>query len=182
MVVTRSQAQILINKFSNISINKQVQMASPVVNYVLSPFKGHINPWDPQGLKLYLQATKEIYKEPDKLDISVSNVNDIIDHFLGLSNKYGCVRLEFMLENDVGENNIFRQVEQIQIADMYHQAHGYFRLLGIGNVGNNVLPNPLVVSALKKLAGSAQQVNYFWQGAVRYNSQGNWGFNNKEIS
>ena len=63
-----------------------------------------------------------------------------------------------MLETDAGANNIFRQVEQIQIADMYHQAHGYFRLLGIGNVGNNVLPNPLVVSALKKVAGSVQEV------------------------
>ena len=70
--------------------------------------------------------------------------------FFGLSNKYGCGRLAFMLETDAGANNIFRQVEQIQIADMHHQAHGYFGLLGIGNVGNNALPNPLVVSALKK--------------------------------
>ena len=94
------------------------------------------------GLKLYLQATKEIYKEPDKLDISVSNVNDIIDHFLGLSNKYGCVRLEFMLENDVGENNIFRQVEQIQIVYMHTQSFGYFGLQGIGNVSQS-FPYPL---------------------------------------
>ena len=37
-------------------------MAAPVANYVLSPFKGNINPGYPQGIKIYLQATKEIYK------------------------------------------------------------------------------------------------------------------------
>ena len=66
MVVTRSQAQILINQFSNRSINQQLQMASPVVNYVLSPFEGNINTKDPQGVNLYLQETKEIDKEVDK--------------------------------------------------------------------------------------------------------------------
>ena len=44
---------------------------------------------------------------------------------------------------------------------MPHQAHGYFGLLGIGNVENNVLANPLVVSALQKLAGSSQEVPNF---------------------
>ena len=41
------------------------------VNYLLSPFEGNINDGDRMGLKLYLQATKEIYKETNKLDISV---------------------------------------------------------------------------------------------------------------
>ena len=36
-------------------------------------------------------------------------------------------------------NNIFRKVEKIQIADMHHQAFGYFGLQEIGNV-NQVLP------------------------------------------
>ena len=36
-------------------------MAAPV-NYVLSPFKGNIIPEDPIGIKLYLQAKKEMYK------------------------------------------------------------------------------------------------------------------------
>ena len=58
-------------------------------NYVLRPFEGNINPRNPTGLKLYLQATKEIDKETDKLDISVSNAKDIVYRFLSLSNKYG---------------------------------------------------------------------------------------------
>ena len=41
------------------------------VKYMLIPFEGNINTVEPQGLKLYLQAEKEIYKEADKLDISV---------------------------------------------------------------------------------------------------------------
>ena len=69
MVVTRSQAQILINQFSNLSINQQAQMAAPVENYVISPLEGNINLVYPKGLKLYLQETKEIYKEHDRLDI-----------------------------------------------------------------------------------------------------------------
>ena len=54
-----------------------------------------INYLDPQGLKLHLQATKNIYKESDKLYISVFNEKYIIDHFLGIANKYGWLRLEF---------------------------------------------------------------------------------------
>ena len=45
-------------------------MAAPVVNYVLIPFKGNINPGYPHWLKLYLKK-KEIDKEAEKLDISV---------------------------------------------------------------------------------------------------------------
>ena len=71
MVVTRSQAHILINQFSNLSINQQFHMDAPVVNYSLIPFEDNINPGDLEGLKLYLQETKDIYKEADKLDISV---------------------------------------------------------------------------------------------------------------
>ena len=37
-------------------------MADPVVNYVISPFEGNRNPGDLQGIKLNLQATKEIDK------------------------------------------------------------------------------------------------------------------------
>ena len=40
------------------------------LNYVLIPSEGNINPGYPTGIKLYLQATKEIDKETDKLDIS----------------------------------------------------------------------------------------------------------------
>ena len=123
MVLTRIQAQILINLFKHLSINQQVQMSYPV-NYVLIPFKGSINPGDPQGIKNYLQATNVIDKEADKLDISVSNDKDIIDHFLSLANKYywGC--LAFMVDTGAGAKKIFRYVEQIQISYMHHQAHG----------------------------------------------------------
>ena len=90
------------------------------MNYVLIPFKGNINPGDPQGIKLYLQATKDIDKEADELDISVSNAKDIIDHFISIANKYVWGRLKFMVYTSAGANNMFRQVEQIQIADMHH--------------------------------------------------------------
>ena len=41
------------------------------MKYVLNSFKGDINTGYPQGLKLYFQATNQIDKEADKLDISV---------------------------------------------------------------------------------------------------------------
>ena len=43
------------------------------VNYVLSLFEGNINPGDPQGVKLYIQETRETDKESEKLYISVPN-------------------------------------------------------------------------------------------------------------
>ena len=133
-------------------------MAEPVMNYVLIPFKGNINTGDPQGIKLYFQATTQIDKESDKLDISVSNAKDIIDHFISLTKKYGWGSLECMAETGAGANNIFRRVEYILVLDMHHQAHGYFGLLVIGNVGNIVLPNTLVVSAVLNLDKTTQEV------------------------
>ena len=76
----RGQAQILINQFNNLSINQQNNMAAPI-NYVLSPFEGNTNTGYPQGIKLYLQSTKKIDKEYDKLDVSFSNDKYIIYHF-----------------------------------------------------------------------------------------------------
>ena len=55
-----------------------------------------------------------------------------------------------MVEIGAGTNNIFRQVEHIQLSDTHHQAHGYFVLMGIVNVVN-ILPNTLVVSDLLNL-------------------------------
>ena len=43
------------------------------VNHVLRPFKGNTNFTDSQGLKHYLQETRETEKEADNLDISVFN-------------------------------------------------------------------------------------------------------------
>ena len=70
-------------------------------------------------------------------------------------NKYGWRRLVFVVDTSAGLNNISRQVEQIQILDMHHQSHVNFGLLGIGNVGNQFLPNTLVISALQNSDNNA---------------------------
>ena len=140
-------------------------MVYPVLSYMLSPFEGKTNPGYPQRIKLYLQETEDTEKEYDKLDISVSNSKDIIDNFLSLTNKFGWVRLAFMVENGTVAKNIFSQVYQIKIVDMHHQAHGYFVLISIGIIGNSILPKPLVVSYLQNLASSANQVHNFYDKA-----------------
>ena len=71
MVLTSLQAKMLINQFSHLDINQPVQMVG--FGYVISPFEGDINTVDPTGINIYLQSTKNIYKETDKLDISISN-------------------------------------------------------------------------------------------------------------
>ena len=81
---------------------------------------------------------------------------------LGLAKKYGWGSLAFMVETGTGSNNIFRHVEKIHISDMHHQAHGYFGLIGIGNVVNQVLPKPLVLSDLQKFDASSQEVQKFY--------------------
>ena len=108
MVLTSLQEQTLINWLNHIDINQPVQMES--VNDLFRTFEGNIDPGGPMGIKLYSQATKKIYKETDKLDISVSNAKDIIDHFLGISNKYGYGFLAFMVGTAAGANNIIRVV------------------------------------------------------------------------
>ena len=64
-----------------------------------------------------------------------------------------------MVETGGCPKNIFRQVEQIHISYIHYQAHGYFGLLGIGNVGNIVLKNSLVLSYLQKFNGDQPQVH-----------------------
>ena len=108
--MTISQAPIIINKFSNLYIIQQAQMDAPVVNYVFRPFEGNINNGYPQGIKPYIQATKEIGKENDKLNISVSNVKYIIYHFLNLTKEYGWICLAFMVETGAFPKEMFRQV------------------------------------------------------------------------
>ena len=66
-----------------------------------------------------------------------------------------------MVETGAGTNNIFRQVEKIQLSDIHHQVNGYFGLTGIVNFVN-VLLNPLVVSALLNLFISEQEVKKFY--------------------
>ena len=51
---------------------------------------------------------------------------------------------------------------------MHHQAHRYFGMLGIGNVGDQVILNPLVVSALQNLSNNAQEVKKILPGVIRY--------------
>ena len=55
------------------------------VNYVLIPFEGNINYGYPTGIKLCFQATREIDKETDNLDISVSYTKYIVYHFFSLA-------------------------------------------------------------------------------------------------
>ena len=96
------------------------------------------------------------------MDILVSKAKDIIDLFLSLANKYGWVCLAVMVKNGAGTNNIFRQVEQIRLADTHHKASGYFGITVIENVGNNFLPKPLVASSPLNLYTSAQEVKQFY--------------------
>ena len=56
-----------------------------------------------------------------------------------------------MVETGAGKKNIFRQIYQIPIEDIYHQANGYFGLTSIVNVVIP-LPNHLVVSAILNLS------------------------------
>ena len=73
-----------------------------------------------------------------------------------------------MVGTAAGPKNISRRVDNIQIADIHYQYNGYFVLLGIGNSGNNFLPNPLVVSYLKNLAVDIQQVHHFYDRVSSY--------------
>ena len=73
-----------------------------------------------------------------------------------------------MVDTGAGSKNIFMQVYQIMISDMHHQAYGYFGMIGIVNVGNTVLPNPLVVSALQNSSNNSQEVQTFYD-SVRSN-------------
>ena len=72
-----------------------------------------------------------------------------MDYFLSLANTYdwGCPVL--MLGTAAGPNTFFMVLEKIQLADIKHQSHEYFGLLGIGNVGNNPFPKPFLVSSPK---------------------------------
>ena len=67
MVLEIIQAKLLISQLNNLNINTLVQTMESPVEYVLIPSEGNVNHGDPQGLKLYLQAIKEIEKESDKL-------------------------------------------------------------------------------------------------------------------
>ena len=73
MVLMRRQAQLLIAQFKNLNFNTKVLKMAAAVNYILCPFEGNINTRYPQRFRPYMKATKEIEKEADKLDISVSN-------------------------------------------------------------------------------------------------------------
>ena len=60
------------------------------MNYVLSLFRVNLNPGDTQGIKkVYPLATEDLDKKVDKFYISVSNIKEIVDHFISIYNKYG---------------------------------------------------------------------------------------------
>ena len=73
-----------------------------------------------------------------------------------------------MLQTGASPDNIFRQVEQIHISDGHYQSHGWFGLLGIRSVANDVLPNHLELSYLQKLAGDTEQVHDFYYRVISY--------------
>ena len=130
---------------NNLNTNPKVHIMADQVNYVLIPFEWNINTLNPQGIKLYLQSTKEMDKESDKIDISVSKPKEIIDNFLSLVNKYDWGCLEFMVRTDSGDHNIFWKSEQINIMGMHAKLFRYFGLQGIGIV-NQVLTKKLVLN------------------------------------
>ena len=134
---------------------------------MLIPFEGDINTGDPQGLKIYLQATNKIEKEDYKINTSLSNDKAIIYHFLSISNKYGLLCLVLMLWTGASAKNFFRRVEKTQMSDMNHQGHWYFGLIVIGNVENNIIPNLLVLSALHILSGSTEEVQISMIGCAK---------------
>ena len=71
MILTIRQEQLIIERFNNLNINPQVQNMAVAVSYVPISFEGNMYYGDPQGIKIYLQVTKETENEADKLDISV---------------------------------------------------------------------------------------------------------------
>ena len=88
-MLTRRLVQLLMAQLNNLNVNTCVQNMVAAVNCVLSPSKERINPIDTHEIKKYFQATKKIEKDAYKLDISVSNAKDIVEHVLILANKYG---------------------------------------------------------------------------------------------
>ena len=73
-----------------------------------------------------------------------------------------------MVNTGKGTQNIFIQVEQINIADINHQANEYVGITGIVNFGNNVLPNTLEASVPLNLATGAQEVQNFYDSVFSY--------------
>ena len=144
MVITRSQQQAAMTTFA------------------LCQFEQDINPGDSTGLKLYLQATKEIEKEEDCLEVSVSNAKDVLDYFTALASRFGWARLTNRIAVDGDETkSIFKQVESLSVEDLKYQAWGYFSVNGIGNQAGDP-PHPLEYDELDDLDGNAIQRSCFY--------------------
>ena len=62
-----------------------------------------------------------------------------------------------MLRTVAGTNNIFSQMQKIQIAETHNQAHGNFGLTAIGNYVS-MLPKNFVVSYVLNLSNRSQEV------------------------
>ena len=76
-----------------------------------------------------------------------------------------------MVQTGAGTNNIFMMLNQAKIEDIHHHTHEYVGLLGIGNVGSNLLTNSLVALDLLNLSSSAQEVRNFYDFcALKYDS------------
>ena len=56
----------------------------------------------------FLQATKDIDKESENIEVSVLNTKDVVDNFLGLGKKYGLVHLASSTRTENRGKYIFR--------------------------------------------------------------------------
>ena len=66
-----------------------------------------------------------------------------------------------MVDNGKGAENIFRNLEQIKISDIQHEASVYFGLQGVRNI-NQALPEPLEISSLQNLDKNTQEIQNFY--------------------
>ena len=66
-----------------------------------------------------------------------------------------------MVDNGKGAENIFRNLDQIKISDIQHEAFVYFGLQGVRNI-NQALPEPLEISSLQNLDKNTQEIQNFY--------------------
>ena len=92
------------------------------LNSLSSLFKGGTNPGDTHGIKIYLQATKEINIYIYNINVSVSKAKDVADHFHVLAKKYCCSCLVLRTMNLGGDKNILRQLGHVYFSYMNNQS------------------------------------------------------------
>ena len=84
-----------------------------VISHVVSLFEG--NGYN-QGLKIYLQSIEEVEKDPQNVEVSVSN-EKYGGSFFGLANKYGLLCLSIREATSKRDENVFRRVQRWKYKD-----------------------------------------------------------------